>query len=288
MPLQIALQMQKSGEFVAALDWFQSVYAWNLAMPDRKIYALLDSEGIPAAPLQIPPHWARELNPHQTVAPLPAGPSRPYPYTRYALLSIVRSFVDFADSEFARYTAESVAHARSLYATARDLLRLPELPPPGTSELKLILPNPLIDALRLRVELQLAKIRQGRNIAGVKREMPIDAGPATALDMLSVGGNGAVVPRTAPALALTPYRFRVLIERSKQLAGIAQQIETAYLSALEKRDAENYNLLRQQRSAVRRRRRELQRRRITEAQDGRELVDKQKARNQALRTATTT
>ena len=41
----------------------------------------------------------------------------------------------------------------------------------------------------------------------------------------------------------TPYKYTVLIDRSKQLVNIAQQIEAAYLSALEKRDIENYNLL---------------------------------------------
>jgi hypothetical protein len=287
VPLQIALQLQKSGEYVAALDWFQSVYAWNLPAADRKIYPLLDSEGMPTAPLPIDPHWARDLNPHQTVAPLPSGsPVRPYPYTRYTLLSLVRCFLDFADAEFARYSGESVAHARSLYATARELLRRPELPAPGAFELGRILPNPLIDALRLRVEIQLAKIRQGRNIAGVQRELAVDAGPATALDMLSVGGSGQrAAPRTV-APAVTPYRFKVLIERSKQLVAIAQQIEAAYLAALEKRDAENYNLLKAsndlQLAAAGE---ELQRRRINEAQDGRVLIDKQKTRNQTLKDA---
>ena len=35
----------------------------------------------------------------------------------------------------------------------------------------------------------------------------------------------------------------MLIERAKNLVGIAQQVEEAFLAALEKRDAEVYNLL---------------------------------------------
>jgi hypothetical protein len=46
VPMQVALQLQKSGEYVAALDWYQTVYAFNLldnpATPvndERKIYS---------------------------------------------------------------------------------------------------------------------------------------------------------------------------------------------------------------------------------------------------------
>src|SRR5207302_8224526 len=38
-------------------------------------------------------------------------------------------------------------------------------------------------------------------------------------------------------------RYATVIERAKQLVGLAQQVESAYLSALEKRDAESYGLL---------------------------------------------
>ena len=36
----------------------------------------------------------------------------------------------------------------------------------------------------------------------------------------------------------TPYRFSTLIARSKELVSIAQQMEAAFLAAIEKRDAE--------------------------------------------------
>src|SRR5262249_61441672 len=41
----------------------------------------------------------------------------------------------------------------------------------------------------------------------------------------------------------TPYRYGALIDRAKNLVSIAQQVEQAFLAALEKRDAEVYNLL---------------------------------------------
>src|SRR5262249_4536493 len=48
-------------------------------------------------------------------------------YTRFTLLTIVRCLLDYADSEFGRDTGESVARARALYDTARDLLDSDEL-----------------------------------------------------------------------------------------------------------------------------------------------------------------
>jgi hypothetical protein len=279
VPIQIALELQKSGDFEAALGWFRSVYAYNLPLSQRKIYSVLETETSATSDIEIGAHWARDLNPHDTVA------GRPYPYTRYTVLSIARCFLDFADSEFARDTGESLALARSLYATARSLLRVRELPPAGASEQGVILPNPVLDAWRLRAELQLAKLRQGRNIAGVKRELPAPTVAVPLAGTLPATGRGALpTARTATVLRPTPYRYKVLLERSKQLVALAQQIEAGYLAALEKQDAENYNLLKANNDldlatmGV-----ELQKRRVTEAQDGQDLITKQKARNDAVK-----
>ena len=38
VPMALALQLQKSGQYLAALDWFQTVYAYHLAGNERKIY----------------------------------------------------------------------------------------------------------------------------------------------------------------------------------------------------------------------------------------------------------
>jgi hypothetical protein len=256
VPMQIALQLQRSREYSAALAWFRSVYAYNIPPegaqpPQPKIYYPLQLEKLTSQPLASDPHWARNLNPHDLVAPQPGSTdsNRSYPYTRYTLLCIARCFLDYADAEFARGTDESMALARSLYATARDLLRVRELPPPGVSEGGgIIPPDPALDLLRSRVEMQLAKLRQGRNIAGTS--------------------------------SATSYRFKVLLERSKQLVGIAQQIEAAYLSALEKADAENYNLLKASNDLeLATAGEELQSRRVIEAMDGKDVVAQQKGRN---------
>src|SRR5262249_54351598 len=48
----------------------------------------------------------------------------------------------------------------------------------------------------------------------------------------------AVAPRQP-----TPYRYAALVSRAKELTQMAGQMEAALLAALEKRDAESYNLL---------------------------------------------
>ncbi len=269
VPLQLAWQLQKSGAYLAALDWFQTIYAYNLPPGKRKIYYGLERETNVAPILSRTDHWLTEgLNPHA----LAASRSGSNPHTRYTLMSLARCLMDFADSEFTRDTAESLARARALYLTARRLLLSPDLATPTvTSPEAIVLPNPLLDLLRLRVEIQLTKMRQGRNIAGMKRqvELPVSLPPGPS-DMPTIGAGGQlIIPGARPVLRPTPYYFRVLLERSKQLVNIAQQIEAAYLAALEKRDAENYNLLRANNDlqlafeGV-----ELQNRRVNEAQAG--------------------
>lgn len=279
VPLQLAWQLQKSGAYLAALDWYQTVYAWNLAPGKQKIYCPLEREKNEAPILSRSAHWLTEgLNPH-TLASRRVDSN---PHTRYTLMSLSRCLLDYADSEFTRDTAESLARARELYLTADRILHLPELETPTiAAENATVLPNPLLDLLRLKVEIQLVKMRQGRNIAGMKRqvELPVALPPGPS-DIPTIGAGGQlIIPGTRPTLRPTPYYFRVLLERSKQLVNIAQQIEAAYLAALEKRDAENYNLLKANNDlqlameGV-----ELQNRRVNEAQAGVGVAQAQRQR----------
>ena len=196
--MQLAWQLQKSGEYLAALDWFQTVYAYNFSdkpdttFDDRKIYYGLQLETNVAPRLSRSDHWlAEELNPHALAASRIRPDSNPNSHTRYTLMSLARCLMDFADSEFTRDTPESLARARALYLTARRLLLSPDLarptdiPPDAT-----LLPNPLLELLRMRVEIQLTKMRQGRNIAGMKRqvELPVSLPPGP--DDLPTIGRG--------------------------------------------------------------------------------------------------
>src|SRR5205809_602383 len=49
VPMQIAVELQKAGEFTPALDWFRSVYAYNLPLATRKIYYSLELENTEAS-----------------------------------------------------------------------------------------------------------------------------------------------------------------------------------------------------------------------------------------------
>ncbi|MFX1475552.1 MAG: neuraminidase-like domain-containing protein, partial [Promethearchaeota archaeon] len=105
-------------------------------------------------------------------------------------------------------------------------------------------PNPIIKILRLHAELNLYKIRNCRNIAGMERELEPYAAPTDTISGLPGFGEGAEISIPGDITIFpTPYRYAFLIERAKQFIQVTQQVENAFLSALEKRDAEAYTLL---------------------------------------------
>lgn len=447
VPMLLGLELQKRGEYIAALDWFRTVYDYSAPVGMRKIYHGLVQEESYKANYERETDWLLDpLDPHGI------GATRRNTNTRFTLLSLVRCFLEYANAEFTRDTAESVARARTLYLTALELLdddalkqqlgicdeligqfeievgdsqwqpmfwqfkaeltdildvtklqstintlqvvfeadepwamrfskartivaeaRAQDSPPnfaglieqnaqamvaaqtallgkdvvsqaveaagfvaaddflhsvalvsgknpetlmqdrsemlwlreparfrrngakmlavdsitkiPGYYPKPLsykfcVPPNPVIQALRLHAELNLYKIRTCRNIAGMERQLEPYASPTdtvTGLPMIGVGGN-LVLPGIV-SLPSTPYRYEVLIERAKQLIQIAAQIEAAMLSAIEKRDAEYYNLLQaRQHERLAREGVRLQDLRLREAQDGVELARLQRDR----------
>ena len=142
--------------------------------------------------------------------------------------------------------------------------------------------NPVLDALRLWAELNLYKLRTCRNIAGIERELEPYAAPTDTLSSLpQIGAGGQLILPGSISFPATPYRYAVLIDRAKQLVTIAQQIEASFLSALEKLDAELYNLLKARqdiqltRAGVR-----LQDWRVREAESGVDLAELQRERSQ--------
>lgn len=234
VPMALALQLQKSGQYLAALDWIETIYADHLAVNERKIYrGLALEETIPTQFQRNPDNWLRVgLNPHEIVT------VRASAYTRFTLMALVRCYLDFADAEFTRDSSESIPRARALYSTALELLALPEIQPPsGGSTASPFPPNPVPQAFQLHAELNLFKLRSGRNIAGIERQSAPESPQPVTLGSLPVVSNRGRLFRP------TPYRYAVLIERAKNLVSIAQQVEAAFLAALEKRDAEAYNLL---------------------------------------------
>jgi Tc toxin complex TcA C-terminal TcB-binding domain len=264
VPMALALQLQEAGEYLAALDWFQTVYAYHLPTAERKVYYGLELESNIATSYQLEDDWLREsslnpLNPHVIAK------QRANAYTRFTIATQARCYVEFADSEFTRATDESLPRARVLYMNALDLLGLPEMRPPTEADAPP--PDPQIEALRQHASVNLSKLRNGRNIAGMQLQIALDPDAQVM----------AVAARHRP----TPYRYAVLIERAKNLVTLAQQMEGAYLAALEKVDVESYNLLRARQelrladASV-----ELQRWRVEEALHSETLADRQRDRAQ--------
>jgi hypothetical protein len=398
VPLHLALALQASGNYLASLDCFRTFYDYEALIeppnqPNKRniYYGLeLDAKLPDVSVYQQADNWLLDpLNPHLTAA------TRRYAYTRFTCMSLVRCLLDFADSEFAQDTGESLARARTLYLTALAQLNLPELQqklgkcddliaqlkiepgkdippevpaavgeimeqltkdtsidrsavvikvnatlkevaswaekldkartvvqdaikiaplprttgasvvdkaanlkdkytylftqpnmdlilsevgksavekhlggvgqpqppaqpdlskpmqglPPGATVITLSLqfcisPNPILKALRLRAELNLFKLRTCRNIAGMKRQLEPYAAPTdTTSGLPTIGAGGQLVLPGISIIRPTIYRYPVLIERAKQLAQLAGQIEAAMLSALVQRDAEAFNLL---------------------------------------------
>jgi hypothetical protein len=210
VPMLLAQRLQSAGDFPAALDWYWLLYPYDVAQP-VSIYDPINHEKVFRPDLTFPPNWTTLLNPFNLVA------HRPAPVTRATLLAIIRCHLEYADAEFTRETDESVANARSLYVSALRLLGHPMLrpqPPTNAGEPALAIPD--LEVLRARASTQLAKLRQGRNIAGTPRTQ--------------VAQSATLVSQA------TPYRFRVLLERARQLTAQAIQMEAGYQAALEKYD----------------------------------------------------
>lgn len=232
VPLQLALSLQESGQYLSALDWYRTVYAYDRALARRAIFGgfALDHAGPPT--LERPIEWLlHDLNPHAVAT------TRADAHLRFTLLSTVRCLLEYADEQFTADTAESRPRARSLYLSALDVVAAPELAPPSGAGALPLPPNPALSAYAGRATLNLAKLRTGLTIAGMQR--PATPTPPAAAPTV-VDGRPPAQPLRQP----TSYRYATLISRAQQLLASASQVESAYLSSLEKFDAESYNLLR--------------------------------------------
>lgn len=160
IPLHIAPQLQKSGAYIEALDWFRLVYDYT-APP-----AVQQLVGLPAEASTIADGFARNvqnwlldpLNPHSIAV------TRRHTYTRYTLMAIVRCCVEYADSEFTKDTPETVPKARELYEIALRLLNSDDLRQ-GTSaceevigQLKITIKNPEWQAVSRQLVATVKKL----------------------------------------------------------------------------------------------------------------------------------
>jgi hypothetical protein len=192
-------------------------------------------------------------------------------------MALARCLIEYGDAEFTRDTGEAIGRARELYTTAGEVLADSDLQLPATmAGSEVAFTSPTLLALQLKVAVQLAKIRQGRNIAGLQRRTPQLDEPLAALP---TAGIGVPAPPDSSARTPTPYRFRVLLDRARQLVALAQQLEAAYLGAVEKHDQAEYRRadagygLELADATV-----ELQTRRLVEARQGKTIANQQSSR----------
>jgi Tc toxin complex TcA C-terminal TcB-binding domain len=212
-PMAIAAKLQESGQYQAAIDWYRRVYAYHLPAEHRRIYHGLTVEDKPSSYGRALEWLLKELNPHLFAL------DRRNCYTKATIMAIAGCFNAFADAEFSRGTPDGNTRARTLYETAIELLDLPEAQP-ETGDHVPFPTNPVWQSMRDHSRSGLAKIHRGLNIAGV--------------------ATGTGYESTLPS----QYRFSVLLERAKNLVALAQQVETAYLAALEQQDVKAYDELR--------------------------------------------
>ncbi len=142
--------------------------------------------------------------------------------------------------------------------------------------------NPAPKALKLRAESNLYKLRHCLNIAGLRRELEPYAAPTDAFTGLpQIGGAGQLILPSLSVVPATAYRYAALIERAKELVSIAQQVESAFLSALEKRDQAAFTRLQaRQNVEMSGARVQLQRLRVDQARKGIKLAELQRERSQ--------
>jgi hypothetical protein len=252
VPMALAQKLQESRQFQAALDWYRTVYAFHLPPENRRIYRGLQLDDAITSNYGRVQEWLLDqLNPFVFAGQRRNG------YTRSTIMSIAGCFLAYGDTEFAQSTVEANARARTLYETAADLLDLPEAQPETGPKVPFPA-NPVLAGLREQCRAALSKIHRGLNIAGA-------ATPG------AQNGDETFLP--------SQYRYAALVDRARNVVGIAQQLEAAFLAALEQRDAETYDAMQADRDLqVARATLTIQDIRVADAQTGVRLAGLQRER----------
>jgi uncharacterized protein YjiS (DUF1127 family) len=103
--------------------------------------------------------------------------------------------------------------------------------------------NPVGEIYAYYAEMNLYKIRNCLNIAGIKRELdPYAAATDTTTGLPYIGIGGQINGLSNTNYLPSQYRFEFLLERAKQLTSLAQQMENGMIMAIEKFDNERFIL----------------------------------------------
>jgi Tc toxin complex TcA C-terminal TcB-binding domain len=140
--------------------------------------------------------------------------------------------------------------------------------------------NPVLDALRRRVESSLDKIRNCRNIAGLRRQLQTYRTPVNPMLAVEQAAAGELDEEVVPPEPPPTFRFSYLMDRARYYTGLAQQLEALLLASFEKGDQAQYDLLKARQDLKSTQANlALQALRIAEANDGVELARRQRERS---------
>ncbi len=114
----------------------------------------------------------------------------------------------------------------------------------GSSTYFCIPPNEKLYGLWDLVDDRLFKLRNGRNIKGVRRSLALFEPPIDPGLLVRASAAGVDVQSAASDQALPSHRFPVLLAKAQALAGTARGLGQSLLGALEKQDGEGLALLR--------------------------------------------
>jgi hypothetical protein len=129
-------------------------------------------------------------------------------------------------------------------------------------------------SLRRRATVNLRKIREGRNIAGMKRQLDPYSAPTSVESATPTSGSiGGTTAGLGGGAMPTNYRYETLLDRAQELADRAAQFEAEFLRAIEKGEREELSLKKaKQQVELAEERVSLQELRLKRAQDKVELA----------------
>lgn len=107
-------------------------------------------------------------------------------------------------------------------------------------------PNPILLGYWDRLEDRLTKLRNGMDITGARRRLPLFAAELDPADLIRRGPGGALSDDGLPptGVELPHFRFEFLIAKAKEQAAAVQALGAALLTALDRRDSDELNDLR--------------------------------------------
>ncbi|MBW3634145.1 MAG: hypothetical protein KY456_14060, partial [Chloroflexi bacterium] len=124
VPLAAAARLGDLRRYQDALNWLHLLYYPYRALDSERVIYSPMASGTAATPEKTRAWLDDPLNPH-AIAGMRSGA-----YRRHVLAGYVETLLDWADTEFSRDTAESIARARELYELAEDLLGIETAPDP--------------------------------------------------------------------------------------------------------------------------------------------------------------